>query len=307
MSKAMDIINKAYHEAGGIGEYESHIMSTDKEFPTSIKDFLGVKGRRNIRIATKDIDDIVFEYRKTENTLLFEALIEHYIDIIIKHSKKYINIPSGIKHKFQDSYDYDDDIINEGILVLHKCIYKYSNNYENPSFTSYFLGEYKNHIPTNMCLKNYFAVAKIPCSVYKNHRKQIRDNNSINLLGTETGLLQTTNSCITDSDENKDYEEFLCKFDDDPIKYYDDQEDQQKSIMNILNKYLTPEEDYIFRSTYGIYTEKIKGIDIASNLHLSCPGVSKKLKKIKEKLSKTKEIIDLLKFYQENHLLSNKK
>lgn len=305
MRKAMDIINEAYHKAGGVGEYETHTMSCDKKLPTTIKDFLGVKGRKNIRIATKDIDIIVFEYRETKNPLLFEALIEHYIDILIKNSKRYINIPSGIKHKFEDSFEYDDDLLNEGIIVLNKCINQYNNNYENPSFTSYFLGEYKNHIPTNMCLKQYFPVAKIPCSIYKQHRKKIKDNNDPNLLGTETGLLQSSGGCITDSDENKDYEEFLEQREDNPIKYYDDYEDQKKSILTIFSNTLTEEEEYLFRASYGIFADKIKGVDLSKQLGISCPAVSKKLKKIKEKLSKSEEIIELLNFYKENHLLEN--
>lgn len=198
-------------------------------------------------------------------------------------------------------------LLNEGIIVLNKCIYKYRNNYENPSFTSYFLGEYKNHIPTNMCLKEYFTVAKIPCSIYKKHRKQIKDNNDPHLLGTETGLLQATNSCITDNDENKDYEEFLEQYEDDPIKYYDDYEDEKNSILKIFKNNLSPDEEYLFRAYYGIFMEKMKGTELSEQLNISCPAVSKKLKKIKEKLSKVPEVVNLFNFYKENHLFQNKK
>lgn len=158
-----------------------------------------------------------------------------------------------------------------------------------------------------MCLKEYFQVAKIPCSVYKKHRKQIRENNDPNLLGTETGLLQSTGGCITDTDENKDYEEFLEQKDEDPIKYYDGYEDEKKSILTLFANLLTEEEEYLFRASYGIYMEKMKGVDLSKQLGISCPAVSKKLKKIKEKLSKSEEIIKLFKFYKENHLLESKK
>lgn len=143
MTPALKIINDAYHEAGGIGNYGSILSSEDsaqKKLPTSIKDFMGVKNRKNIRMATKDIDIIVFEYRETENTILFEALIEHYIDILIKLNRRYRDKASAIKYKTNDSFGYDDDLLSEGVTVLHKCIYKYENDRPNSSFTSYFLG-----------------------------------------------------------------------------------------------------------------------------------------------------------------------
>lgn len=144
MSLAMDIINKAYREAGGIGNFEGYMMTDDingvLKFPTCIKDFLNIKNRKNIRIATRDIDHIVFEYRETENKLLYEALIEHYIDILIKLSKRYRDKASSIKYKLNENYGYDDDLLSEGFTILHKCIYKYDNSKPNSSFTSYFLG-----------------------------------------------------------------------------------------------------------------------------------------------------------------------
>lgn len=153
-----------------------------------------------------------------------------------------------------------------------------------------------------MCLKEYFPVAKIPCSVYKKHRKKIRENNDPSLLGTETGLLQNAGRCITDSDDNKDYEEFLEQYEDDPIRYYDDYTDQKTSILTIFANSLTEEEEYLFRASYGIFMEKKKGTELSKELNISCPAVSKKLKKIKEKLSKSEEVMNLFRFYKDNHL-----
>lgn len=112
MTRAYEIINKAFNDAGGVGEYQMPIMldtMKGKEFPTTIKDLLGVKGRKNIRISTADLDIVVMEYRETKDELLYVALIEHYIDIVAKLSRRYQDKASAMKFKSNEHYGYDDD------------------------------------------------------------------------------------------------------------------------------------------------------------------------------------------------------
>lgn len=305
MTNAMEIINNAYLEAGGKGEFKGYIMNDDgktiKKFPTGIKDFLGVKNRKNIRIATRDIDVIVFEYRETENELLFEALIEHYIDILIKLSKRYRDKASSIKYRLNDNYGYDDDLIDEGITILHKCIYKYDNSKPNSSFTSYFLGEFRNHM-IETCRKKYFPVVKVPAQIYKEHRKMIAHEDGVNLVGTDTGLAQRVGGCITDADETNNFEDKLSYFHEEELRYFEDEKTEEETLKGILRKYLTDDEIFLFCSLNGFYSEKIKGIDVAKIMNISTPAVSKKNKKIKAILANTPEIQELYKYYKDNNI-----
>lgn len=302
----MDIINKAYKEAGGIGEFEGYTMNDDNKkcikFPNGIKDFLCIKNRKNIRIPTKDIDYIVFEYRETENKLLYEALIEHYIDILIKLSKRYRDKATTIKYRYNDNYGYDDDLLSEGFTILHKCIYKYDNSRPNSSFTSYFLGEFRNHM-IETCRRKYFPVVKIPAQIYKEHRKKISSEETSHLLGTETGLVQRVGGCISDADESNNFEDKLFEIpENNEMRFYNDVQEEHDEIMKILNKYLTKEEIFIFCAINGFYMEKMKGIDVASKLNISTPAVSKKNKKIKNILANTPEIQKLYNYYKENNI-----
>lgn len=304
MSKAMEIINKAYLVAGGIGEYEMPTIPEEfknKDCPTTIKDILGVRGRKNIRMATRDIDHIVFEYRVTENELLYVALIEHYVDIVIKITRKYQDKASSIRFKNHESYGYDDDLVNEAFVLLHKCIYKYENLGENSSFTSYFLGEVRNHL-IETCRRRYFNVVKIPISTYKAYRKKLLEETDEHLIGTQIGLVQRSNACISESSESLDYE-FMSSIEEEQTKYYDDVEEAENTIINLLRDNLSEEDYFIFCSAFGLFCEKIKSVEIAEILGVSKPAISKRLKKIKKTLSTIPEIQSLHNYYTSNNII----
>lgn len=153
------------------------------------------------------------------------------------------------------------------------------------------------------CRRRYFNVVKIPAQIYKEHRKLIADKDNVNLTGTDTGLAQRVNGCISDSIESNNYDELVVEAShNDEIRYFQSAEEEKEKILQILNKYLSPEEVYIFTSINGFYCEKIRGIDVAEKLNISKPAVSKKNKRIKNILSEAPEIKELYKYYKENNI-----
>lgn len=305
MTPALKIINNAYHEAGGFGYYEYPIMPDNLKnkgsLPNSIKDLLGIKGRKNIRLKTRDIDVIVFEYRKTKNELLYIALIENYLDLLVKLHRTYRDKATGIKYKDNDNIYYDEDLLNEGFALLHKCLLRYKNDKPNSSFTSYFLGEYSNCM-IETCRRVYFPVVKIPSAIYKQYRRQLHMKNLSK--NDEVGIAQKSNSCISDTCETSDYAELFSFEYEDNTKYYDSEDDAKNKITKILKKYLTEEEMFIFVNTTGLFCDKKKGCEVSKILGISEPAVSKKLKRAKSILRDCPEIQDLYNYYRDYNILN---
>ena len=153
------------------------------------------------------------------------------------------------------------------------------------------------------CRRKYFPVVKVPAQIYKEHRKLITAEATSHLLGTETGLAQRVGGCIRDSDELNNFEDKLLDiYENDDIRYFNNAKEEYIEIMKILKKYLTDEEIFIFCSINGFYKDKMKGIDVAEQLGISTPAVSKKNKKIKNILSSAPEIQELYKYYKDNNI-----
>lgn len=308
MSEAIKIINEAYHRTGGKGEYMGLLYTEKTTSPNGIRDMIGINGRKRIRIKTSNLDIIVFEYRETGNELLVEALIEHYLNIIIKMCKKYLNKASSIKYKRTGttgcSYVYDDDMLNESFIVLNKCIWNYRNNYERASFTSYFLGELRNHM-IETCRRRYFNTVKIPIAVYKNFRRYILNvENADNILpANQLGMTQRVNQCISENIESIDYNEMDRFYEGSYSRFFDRLDDEKMGLLNILEKYLKNKEDVIiFCLVYGIFCEKEKSADIADSMGLSKPAISKRLKRIKRDLRNASEIQTMYKYYKDKNI-----
>lgn len=308
-NEAYNIINTAYRKTGAKDKEYSGLCMPDfnNSMPTSLLSMLGITDRKFIRFTSKEVNQLVLFYRENEEELILTAIFENYINMIANVAKRYQDKASSIKRGSYNgsSYSYDDDFLSEAMIILDKCLKKFViyDDERVSSFGSFFIGELRNHL-IETCRKQYFDVLKIPSTVYKEYRKTILNSDTV-IPQNELGMFQRTHACISECDETMNIidESFQ---EESGLYFSDDSVDTQTHINTMLKSAIGDVKDYdIFCMAYGIGRDKLTGVKIAEIYGVSKPAISKRLKRVRDKLKKHKEIKDLYRYYKERNILVN--
>lgn len=280
------------------------IIIREADYPRDLRGFLE-EDKVSIRFTTKELDVLVMDYQECHDQELFNIIFENYIDLTQKTCKKYQDKMHLNKIKTYSSFVYEDDLRQEALLILYKCLNRYKI-YENKrsSFSSYYIGELRNHC-IETCRQKYFNVVKVPSTEYRSYRKAIKDN-ATTKSQAELGMVQRTNACISDYNDATTMSESFME-EEKKFTLFFDSLDANQNILNILHKYIPKKENVmIFCMVYGIGCSTYKSSEIADYIKMSKPAISKRLKKMRETLATAPEVLDLLKYYKENKLLEKK-
>lgn len=275
---AMEIINSRYQEA---------LEDKNCEY-TGVSINLNIIERNVVRFTDEEITTIVLEYQETQDEILFQALYENYYYLVRYLSKRYEHAYSGLRR----GYKADEDLLQEFVIILHKCANRFKKMKDGHYFKAYLIGELRNHFILT-ALNKYFDVVKIPTKEYKLYRKMIKENDKAG-LASDLGMakkakndqfLDLENPELVMCEDLSSDESFNILFSD------------EGRVLNILRHVLKDEDKVVtFCLANGIFTNKKYSLtEISKYLNVTVSAISKRVTKARIKLSKSKEIKELAK------------
>lgn len=253
---------------------------------------LGIEKNKDRRLTNKEVDRIVSYIQKYESEYLKSLLIFNFMGLFIYVCKKYIHILPYNSSDRNKIYVLTEDLVQDCILVLDKCIYRYEV-VDRGSFKAYMYGEVRNKIIDNM-LKKYFEVVKVPVSVYRSFRKQtINSDDELEFKSnTEYGIPKKM-------DNDNIRQENLQKCDMGTNQMLSTIDRPMENLLGKIKGEINNDVNFIaFCLINGINCEKQKAIDVARTLGLEPSTLSHRMRNVREKLKHSRVVNEFKKYFE---------
>ena len=296
-----ELLDNAYKRSTGINEYKG---CTDILYKELFEDNVNKKNKQKmLRLRLNEVHTLVLEYQKTQDRLIFDAIVENYTSLIFSIVRRYYHVACNIKVKKKNgNVMMDTDLYSEAILILHRCMERFViQEGRKSSFAAFLYGEIRGGIIVQI-RKKYYDVAVTPPSVYREYRKLvIKEGGSVNIGGEMSGIYRKQD--VVDGEDN-----VAVLMDEDEMSqvldlYFDDGE-SDNMVIELLDRLIPNKLNLrIFCLAYGIGCEKVKSVDIGKHIGLSRSAISKKLKAIRESLEDNPEILALYHHHKSNNSL----
>lgn len=285
LKEAYEIIDRNYHKKNGEGSYEG-IENTNNEFLDLDYIIRTKKIRDFMKMPNADIHHLVLTWQLTEDEKVATALFEHYLLLTKKLSLKY----AWAYHNLQINRDgMDTDLISEAYIMIDKCLRRFKL-VEGGTFTAYFCSELRNHY-IETARKNYFSVAKMPSSIFRDMRKKIINNEQDDFAYFKRAF-DTTSSKDGDTVELD-----LISTVADPNAYNVEEELAKDSVVQEIFKLIRKKFDereaimfILYSGVYKPYTQK----KLAEMFEISPSAVGKKVNAVKAYLAQNPDTLRIL-------------